>query len=94
MQEQERSKGVQSGSDITEDLNTDFDSECDSTECFAEFEPVVPFAGFGEPGEFTAAGPVEFARVDDDAADGGSVPSDPFRGGVDDDVGSVGDGSD
>lgn len=35
------------------------------------------------------AAPVEFAAVDDDAADCGAVAADPFRGRVDDDVGAV-----
>ena len=38
--------------------------------------------------------PVELARVDDYASDCGAVASDPFRGGMDDDVGAVVDGAD
>ena len=38
--------------------------------------------------------PVELARVDEDAGDGGAVAADPLCGGVDDDVGAVLDGTD
>lgn len=38
--------------------------------------------------------PVELARVDNDAANGGAVAADPLGGRVDDDVGAVLDGSD
>jgi hypothetical protein len=37
--------------------------------------------------------PVEFARVDNHAADGGTVAPDPFCGRVHNDVGAVGDGA-
>lgn len=38
--------------------------------------------------------PVELAGVDDDTANGSAVAANPFRGGVDDDVSAVVDGSD
>ena len=53
---------------------------------------MVAVAGVVELWETRGVGaPVEVAAVDDDAADGGAVAADPFRGAVHDDVGAVGD---
>jgi hypothetical protein len=38
--------------------------------------------------------PIEFARIDNDTADGGSVAADPLCGRVDDDISTVVDGAD
>mmetsp|Transcript_38070 Transcript_38070/g.72986 ORF Transcript_38070/g.72986 Transcript_38070/m.72986 type:complete len:220 (+) Transcript_38070:739-1398(+) len=54
-------------------------------------QPVVPGGGLSEAGE-AALGPVEGARVHDDAADGVAVTANPLGAGLHDDVSTVLDG--
>lgn len=89
------SERVESGTQITKDLDTGTDDECDRAEGVPELEAVIAVGGvvhLGEPGGVLA--PVELARVDDDTANSGAVAANPLGGGVNDDVSTVINGSD
>lgn len=89
------SEGVESGAQVTEDLDTGTNDEGDGAEGFPELEAVVTRRRFDELGEASSVlAPVELARIDDDAADGGAVTANPLGSRVDDDVSAVLDGSD
>lgn len=55
---------------------------------------MISFRGLGDPREFVVLLPVEFAAVDNNTSDGGSVTANPFGCAVHDDVGAMVDGTD
>ena len=88
-------EGVEGGAQVAQDLDARTDDEADGAEGLPELEPVVALGRLNELRESRRVlAPVELARVDDDAADGGAVAADPLGGRVDDDVCAVVDGAD
>ena len=85
----ESTERVETGAQITKNLNAHVDGEGERAEGLPEIEPVVAFTGFGKLGVAgRVLAPVEFPTIDDYAADRGTVATDPFCGGADDDVGA------
>lgn len=73
------SKWVESGANVTQELDSGADDEGDGTESLPELEAVVTLGGLDELGESLAVvTPVKLARVDNDTADGGAVSADPL----------------
>lgn len=67
-------EGVEGCAEVALDFYAGADGEGDGAEGFPEFEAVVAVGGLDHLGEaFGVLAPVEFAAVDDDAADGGAV---------------------
>ena len=92
MQEQERVERSDRGSEVALQRHACAQDVLRGPERFgqlAEHQAVVARVGFGELRKATAAGVVEVAAVDDDAADRRAVPADELGRGVDDDVGAV-----
>lgn len=88
-------EGVEAGAEVTEDLNTGADGEGDGAEGLPELEAVVTLGRLDELGEAgRVLAPVELAAVDNDTGDGSAVAADPLGGGVDDDIGTMLNGSD
>jgi hypothetical protein len=88
-------EGVEGRSEIAQDLHAGSDDEGDVAKGLEELEAVVALGGLVELGEASGVlAPVEFARVDNDTTDGGSVAADPLCGRVDDDVSAMVDGAD
>jgi hypothetical protein len=86
---------VERGAQVAQDLDAGADDEGDGAERVPELEPVVALGRLDklrEPGAVLA--PIELARVDEDAADGGAVATDPLGRRVDDNVGAMVDGTD
>lgn len=78
---------VQAGAQITENLNTDANSESNGAEGLPELQTVVTLRRLNELGETLGVlAPVEFSGIDDDTSDGGAVAANPFGGGSNDDV--------
>ena len=87
-------KRVQRTAIVPQNLHARPDDEGNRTKRFPELEPVVTLAWLVELREaLRVFPPVEFPRVDDDAADCGAVAADPFGGRMHDDVGAVLDGA-
>lgn len=90
-----RGKGVERGTQVAQRLDARPDDEGDGAKRVPELEPVVALGRLDKLREARAVlTPVELARVDDDAADGGAVTADPLGGRVDDNIGAVVDGAD
>ena len=60
LQEKEGTKGVQAGTNITEEFSSNFNSERSSTESLAELETMVTLSRLGETREFSRLCPIEF----------------------------------
>jgi len=91
----ECSERVESTTQVTEDLNTNTDSEGDGSESIPESQAVISCRGLDHIRESLAVlAPVEVTGIDDDTTDGRAVAANPFGGGVNDDIGSVLDGLD
>lgn len=87
-------KGVERGTNVSQELNSGADNEGDGAKGLPELEAVVALGGLDELGESLAVlAPVKLAGVDDDTSNGGSVAADPLGGRVNDDVGAVVDGA-
>lgn len=72
-------KWVEGGADVTQQLDSGADDEGDGAKGLPELEAVVALRGLDELGESLAVlAPVKLARVDNDAANGGSVSADPL----------------
>lgn len=83
-------EGVEAGANVALQLDARADDEADGAKGLPELEPVVARRRLDELREARGVGaPVEFAAVDDDAADRGAVPADPLGRRVHDDVGAV-----
>lgn len=83
-------EGVQSGTEIPEDLNADADGERNRSEGLPELEAMVAFRWLNElrePGCMFA--PVELAAVNHHTANGRAVSTDPFCCAVDDNISTV-----
>ena len=90
-----RRKRIQSSSQIPQNLNTHTDSKRNRTKGIPELQSVVAFGRFVELREARGMlAPIELPAVNDDAADGRAVATNPFCGGMDHDVGAVVDGAD
>lgn len=88
-------KGVERGTNVSQELNSGADNEGDGAKGLPELEAVVALGGLDELRESLAVlAPVKLAGVDDDTSNGGSVAADPLGGRVNDDVGAVVDGAD
>lgn len=61
LEEEESSEWVEGGSEITKDLYTSFDDECDGAESLAELETMVTLRGLCEGRELPRLRPVELA---------------------------------
>ena len=91
-----RCEGVQRRPEISQNLHPEADDEGDGAEGVVEFQAVVAVRRLRHLWVALACfwgAPVEFAGVDDNAADGRAMPADPLRGAVDDDVRAVVDGA-
>lgn len=89
------SKGVEGSAQVTEGFDTGTDDEGDGTKGVPELEAMVAVRGLDELGEAVAVlAPVELAGVNNDTANGGAVAANPLGGGVDDNVGTVVNGTD
>jgi hypothetical protein len=87
----EGAEGVQAGTEVTQDLDTHADRECDGAEGLVELQAVVALGGLVELGETLGVlAPVELAGIDDDTSDSSTVATDPLGGRVDDNVGTCG----
>ena len=77
-------KRTESGADVPEKLYTRLNDEGYVAQSrkiaknIPELEAMVAGVGLGELGKFPIS-PVEFATIDDDASDGGSVAADELR---------------
>ena len=88
LQEQECVKRRNSGACVAQQDRPDVGNEGCRTNRIIERNAVVAGIGIRQLGIFSAGAPVEFAGLDDDAAQCRAVASDEFRRGVDDDGGS------
>lgn len=89
-----RREGVQRRAEVTQDLDTNADSEGDGAKSLPEFQAVVAFGGLDELWEAGGVlAPVKLAAVDDYAADSSAVTADPLGCAFDDDIGAVVDGA-
>jgi hypothetical protein len=89
-----RRKRIQRRTQITQNLNSYANGECDGSESFPEFEAVVSLGRLDELRESSGVfAPVEFSAVNHHAANGGAVAANPFGGAVYDDIGAVVDGA-
>lgn len=87
-------KRIQCRSEVTKDLNPNTNSEGDRSECFPEIQSVVALGRFGELGESVSVlTPIKFTAVNNNAANGGSMTTNPLGCAVDDDVSTVVDGA-
>lgn len=85
-----RSKGVQCCSKITQDLNTNTNSEGDRPECFPEFQAMVSLRWLNKLWESSSIlAPVELAAIDDNTTNCGAMSSNPLGCTVNDNVGTV-----
>jgi hypothetical protein len=67
-------KRVEGCAQITLSFDSGTDGECDGTKSVPEFEAVVAFGRIVELREaLCVLTPIEFARIDDDAANGGTM---------------------
>src|SRR6185437_250852 len=66
--------------------DTGFEDESQRAEGLRVGEAVIGGIGLSKFLEAAGSGPVKFACVNNDAADGGAVTTDELGGGVDDDV--------
>lgn len=84
------SEGVQCRAQVPQNLDTHADSEGDRTEGLPELQSVVALGGLDELWEAGGVlAPVKLTAVDDHAADGGAVTTDPLGCALDDDVRTV-----
>lgn len=84
------SEGVQCRAQITQNLDSHTDGKRNRTEGLPELQTVVSLRGLDELGEAGGVlAPVELAAVDDDAANGGAVATDPLGCALDDDIRAV-----
>ena len=89
------SEGVQSGTEISENLDSGADDEGDGAKGLPELEAVVTVGGFVHLREAVGVlAPVKLARVDNDTTNGGTMATNPLGGRVNDDIGTMVDGSD
>ena len=86
LQKQEGVEWREGGAGVAQPLHAGFEDEGQRTEGLGVGEAMVGRIGLGELLEAAGSGPVEFAGVDNDAADGGAVAAEKLGGGVDDDV--------
>lgn len=90
-----RGKWIQGRAQISEDLHSNANGKCDGSEGVPELEAVVSLGWVVELREsLCVLAPVELSAVDYDASNCSTVATNPFGGGVDDDVGAVVDGTD
>ena len=90
LEEEERVERAERRAEVPEALDAELEDERERAEGAGVAHAVVARVRIDEVRlEALAGGPVELAAVDDDAADGGAVAADPFRGRVDDDVRAV-----
>lgn len=83
-------KRVQRGAQIPKNLHADSDCKRDRAECIPKLETMISFGRVVELGKpLGMLSPVKFAAVDDNAANGGPVSTDPFGGRVHDDIRAV-----
>ena len=92
MQQKEGVERRERGAGIAQPLHAGLEDEGERAEGFGVGEAVVGGIGLDEVLEAAGGLPVELARVDDQAAEGGAVAADELGGGVDDDVGAPLDG--
>lgn len=87
-------EGVEGGSKVTENLNTDTNGESDRTEGLPELQAVIALGWLNELGEsLSVLAPVELAAVNNNTGDGRAVTANPLRRAVDDDIRTVINGS-
>lgn len=70
-----------------------FSGKSSRSKSLGKLQPMITLGRLGKGGKF-ARRPVKLAARDDHTANGRAVPADPFRGGLDDNVGAVLDGAD
>lgn len=88
-------KGIESGTQIAKNLDTGADDKGDRAKGLPELEAVVALGRLNKLWEAgTVLAPVKLARVDNHAANGGAVATNPLGSGVNNDVGAVIDGTD
>lgn len=93
-QELLRGEGVECGSHVAQDFHPHPDSKSKRSEGLPELQAVVTWGWLNKLWEACGVfAPIEFPAVNNDAADGGSVPPDPLGCAVDDYVGPVLDGT-
>ena len=86
LQQQERTVRRKRGAGIAQSLNARFENEGERSKCFSVGKAMVRGIGLGELLEAAGGGPVELARIDDDAADGGAMATEELGCRIDDDV--------
>lgn len=86
---------VQRGTQVAQDLDTSSNNEGDFAKCLPELQTMITFSRLDKLGETLAVlAPIELSRVDNDTADGGTVTTNPFGSGVDDNISAVVNGAD
>ena len=94
LQQQEGVEGADGGAGVAQNHGPDAGDVGGGSGHVGKSGAVVAGVGLAQLGEFARGGPVEAARVDDDAAQRGAVAADELGGRVYHDVGSVFDGAD
>ena len=94
LKQKKRGKGIHRGPKVAQDVQTDLDRQDGLAKGLDEAHAVVSLRGLREVRELAGRRPVELTAVDDDAAEDGAVPADPFCCAVGDDVCAVLDGAD
>lgn len=94
LQQQESVERGDGSTEVAQQQCPYFDDESERPYSFREGNAVVAGVGFYEGREFAALFPIEFAAVDDDAAESGAVAADEFRSGMNDDIYAVFDRAD
>lgn len=85
LKQQEDVERTDRGAGVPQPLHARFRDIGQFAELLVKPDSVVAFVGLGEAGELAVA-PIEPPAVHDQAADGGAVPADVLRRGMDDDV--------
>lgn len=85
-----RSKRIQRGAQISQNLNPRPDNKGNIAKCLPELEPVITLRRLHKLRESLAVlAPVKLARVDNHTSNSGAMPADPLGGRVHDDVGAM-----
>ena len=79
LQEEEGIEGGDGRARVAQENRAQVDGEGGGADILGEGKPVVAGVRFYKPGEASRGRPVEFAAVDDDAAERRAVAADEFR---------------